>query len=303
MAAIDDDSVDKAVYSLYGLVVTDGSISVMNKAEGAFYSDQLRTLTDVKACRAALAVLRQSIDDAAADVRKLRAALTDERIDARVGRVASAMVAMQEGMHLVYACKIALNAGERTIVFTQAECDRLLQLWQTFWDAMLARPLMHRFRHQEPESPRTYSDSFYRDGGSRLLNIFGGIVLYDTLERAEPRNRYAQWSLEWYRARPSLETALSAKFALEMCVLGVVATDEMCSHRGVSFAPAYREKWRACGAPTKRRLADYSQLYLDLRDSYGRSPTELGGLDESGELGDLGDRSTSDCMLIASLIR
>ena len=286
MAAIDDDSVDEAVYSLYGLVVTDGSISVMNKAEGAFYSDQLRTLSDVKACRAALAVLRQSIDDAAADVRKLRAALTDERIDARVGRVASAMVAMQEGMHLVYACKIALNAGERTIVFTQAECDRLLQLWQTFWDAMLARPLMHRFRHQEPESPPTYSDSFYRDGGSRLLNIFGGIVLYDTLERAEPRNRYAQWSLEWYRARPSLETALSAKFALEMCVLGVVATEEMCSHRGVSFAPAYREKWRACGAPTKRRLADYSQLYLDLRDAYGRSPTELGGLDESGELGD-----------------
>ena len=160
MAAIDDDSVDEAVYSLYGLVVTDGSISVMNKAEGAFYSDQLRTLSDVKACRAALAVLRQSIDDAAADVRKLRAALTDERIDARVGRVASAMVAMQEGMHLVYACKIALNAGERTIVFTQAECDRLLQLWQTFWDAMLARPLMHRFRHQEPESPPTYSDSF-----------------------------------------------------------------------------------------------------------------------------------------------
>ena len=165
MAAIDDESMDKAVYSLYGLVVTDGSISVMNKAESAFYSDQLRTLSDVKACRAALAVLRQSIDDAAADVRKLRAALTDERIDARVGRVASAMVAMQEGMHLVYACKIALNAGERTIVFTQAECDRLLQLWQTFWDAMLARPLMHRFRHQEPERPPTYSDSFYRDGG------------------------------------------------------------------------------------------------------------------------------------------
>ena len=86
-------------------------------------------------------------------------------------------------------------------------------------------------------------------------------------------------------------------------MLCVVATDEMCSHRGVSFAPAFREKWRACGASTKRRLADYSQLYLDLRDSYGRSPTELGGLDESGELGDLGDRSTSDCMLIASLIR
>ena len=33
--AIDDDSVDKAVYSLYGLVVTDGSMRVMSKAESA----------------------------------------------------------------------------------------------------------------------------------------------------------------------------------------------------------------------------------------------------------------------------
>eukprot|EP00900_Chrysochromulina_parva_P000966 jgi/Chrpa1/10870/Chrysochromulina_OHIO_Genome00024518-RA len=63
-------------------------------ALSALYSDQLRTLSDVKTCRAALAVLRQSIDDLAA--RQLGAALTDERIDARVGRGASTMVCMQE---------------------------------------------------------------------------------------------------------------------------------------------------------------------------------------------------------------
>ena len=70
----------------------------MSKAESALYSrDKLRTPSDVKACRAALAVLRQRIDDFAADVRQLGAVLTDERIDdARVGRGASAMDFVQE---------------------------------------------------------------------------------------------------------------------------------------------------------------------------------------------------------------
>ncbi|KOO53429.1 hypothetical protein Ctob_016635 [Chrysochromulina tobinii] len=60
-------------------------------ALSALYSDQLRTLSDVKTCRAALSAL---IDHFAA--RQLGAVLTDERIYARVGRGASAMVCMQE---------------------------------------------------------------------------------------------------------------------------------------------------------------------------------------------------------------
>lgn len=241
---------DDAVAAFAGLLQPGAPLEALKPADDAVTA-QLGACADPREAQRAINAMDRALAAAGSAALQLRI----QYPSAAAPLAAQMLFDASASFHAVYQCHFAMRFKARSHFCTAPEAAKIVKHLCAAHEVALARP--------RPG----LDDAIYESKQGYLLQLVGQLCSVSAC--AAFASAFARCSLATYRAGPSRDTAMRAKFGLELSVLGVSATREMPSHPGASWSAAAGERWRACGETTWRELREYLEVYLHLRDEVG----------------------------------